>query len=182
MGDDLSTRYGPNMALLEQAMAGRAARGASGTGVASGSRLPGAAAAPSASAASGVQEAPSTADEARTPSFARALADGRGGAVQHRPGRSLPPVAADDPAHSRYTPEQIEEARRTAQEFEAFFISQMLQPMFQELNSEPPFGGGNAERIWRSMMVDEYGSMIARNGGVGIADAVMREMLKSQEV
>lgn len=31
------------------------------------------------------------------------------------------------------------------------------------------------------MMVDEYGKMIARNGGVGIADAVMRVMLANQE-
>ncbi|MBE1237588.1 rod-binding protein [Phaeovibrio sulfidiphilus] len=166
-------------------MAGRAARGASGGAVLSGSRGPGASAS-APFAVSGAPDASGVADSARTPSFARVLADGRGPAVQSRPGRSLPQVAAQDPArdpaHARYTPEQIEEARRTAQEFEAFFISQMLQPMFQELNSEPPFGGGNAERIWRSMMVDEYGSMIARNGGVGIADAVMREMLKSQEV
>ncbi|MBK1666226.1 chemotaxis protein [Rhodospirillum rubrum] len=73
------------------------------------------------------------------------------------------------------------EAKESAQEFESFFLGQMLQPMFSSIETEAPFGGGHAEEMWRSMMVDEYGKMIARNGGVGIADAVMRVMLANQE-
>ena len=74
-----------------------------------------------------------------------------------------------------------EEARKAAQDFEAFFIGQMLQPMFENLHAEPPFGGGNAEKIWQSLMVDEYGKAIAKHGGIGIADQVMREILATQE-
>ncbi|KAA5605755.1 chemotaxis protein [Roseospira marina] len=72
-------------------------------------------------------------------------------------------------------------ARETAQDFEAFFLSQMMQPMFSGLSTEPPFGGGHAENTWRSLLVDEYGKLMARNGGVGIADSVMRTMLAAQE-
>ncbi|HEB79584.1 MAG TPA: chemotaxis protein [Rhodospirillales bacterium] len=75
-----------------------------------------------------------------------------------------------------------EQARRTAEEFEAFALGQFLQPMFENLKSEEPFGGGQAEKMWRSMQVDEYGKAIARAGGIGIADAVYREILKLQEV
>ncbi|MBB4286369.1 rod-binding protein [Roseospira goensis] len=75
----------------------------------------------------------------------------------------------------------VEQARGAAREFEAFFLSQMLQPMFSGLSSEPPFGGGHAEQVWRSLLVDEYGKMMARRGGVGIADAVLKTMLAAQE-
>jgi len=72
-------------------------------------------------------------------------------------------------------------AREAAQDFEAFFLGQMLQPMFADLDAEEPFGGGAAESMWRSLLVDEYGKAFARQGGVGIADMVLREMIKMQE-
>ncbi len=75
-----------------------------------------------------------------------------------------------------------EKARRVAEEFEAIFLSQMLQPMFASLSTEAPFGGGLAEEMWRSLQVDEYGKAMARAGGIGVADAVMQEILKTQEV
>ncbi len=71
--------------------------------------------------------------------------------------------------------------RDAAAEFEAVFVSQMLAPMFETLESDTMFGGGPGEDIYRSMMVEEYGKAIARSGGVGIADAVARELLSIQE-
>jgi peptidoglycan hydrolase FlgJ len=53
--------------------------------------------------------------------------------------------------------------------------------MFTSVQVEAPFGGGHAEEMWRSLQVDEYGKMIARTGGIGVADAVFKEMLKIQE-
>ncbi|MCP5366052.1 MAG: rod-binding protein [Hyphomicrobiales bacterium] len=76
---------------------------------------------------------------------------------------------------------EVARARKVAQDFEAFFLSQALQPMFAELTPEQPFGGGNAEQMWRSLQVEEYGKAIARQGGIGLADSIMREMLKVQE-
>jgi len=77
---------------------------------------------------------------------------------------------------------KLVEARRVAQEFEAMFIGQMLQPIFQNLGAEEPFGGGSSEDLWRSMQVDEYGKAIAKAGGIGIADVVLREVIKMQEL
>ena len=73
-------------------------------------------------------------------------------------------------------------ARKVAEDFEAFFLSQMLQPLFADLNTEAPFGGGPGEEVWRSLQVSEYGKGIAKSGGIGIADMVYAEILKSQEV
>jgi len=78
--------------------------------------------------------------------------------------------------------QDIGKMRDAAQEFEAVFISQMMKPMFEGLSTEAPFGGGQAEEMYRSLMIDEYGKTIAKSGGIGIADQVMREMLQMQEV
>lgn len=76
----------------------------------------------------------------------------------------------------------VAKARQTAEDFEAFFLGQMLQPMFAQIDTDGPAGGGEAESMWRSFQVDEYGKAFARSGGIGIADMVFREMLKMQEV
>jgi Rod binding domain-containing protein len=75
------------------------------------------------------------------------------------------------------------EIDRTAREFEAMTLQQMLNFMMESVDlSDTPFGGGLGERAFKPMMVEEYGKAFAANGGIGIADAVRREMLKMQEV
>lgn len=68
-----------------------------------------------------------------------------------------------------------------AKEFEAVFISEMMKPMFAGIKTEAPFGGGKGEEVFRSMMVQEYGKMIAGGEFIGIADHVKTEMIKMQE-
>ena len=71
-------------------------------------------------------------------------------------------------------------AANAAKEFEAVFISQMLTPMFEGIETDGMFGGGSAENIYKSMMLEEYGKLIAANGGIGIGSAVKAEMLQMQ--
>ena len=73
------------------------------------------------------------------------------------------------------------EARKAAEEFEAVFIAQMLAPMFQGLETDELFGGGPGEDIYRSVLIEEYGKSIARAGGIGLSDAIQREILRLQE-
>lgn len=80
---------------------------------------------------------------------------------------------------AKASPEKVDEV---AQQFEAQFISQMLQNMFSTVDSKNALGGGEAEEYYRDMLVDEYGKVIARSGGIGVADHVKREMLRMQEV
>ena len=87
-------------------------------------------------------------------------------------GQALPKLPAHaDPA----------KARKAAQDFEGVFIGQMLQPLFSGLDASPPFGGGSAEKMWRSLMVDEIGKSIAKHGGIGLADQVQAELIRTQE-
>lgn len=64
-----------------------------------------------------------------------------------------------------------------AVEFEAVFLSQMLRGMAGGLASSGPFG----EEPFGSLLADEYARLIARSGGVGIAEATRRELLRLQE-
>ncbi len=78
-------------------------------------------------------------------------------------------------------PMASDEVRRAAEEFEAVFLSQMLAPMFEGLETDELFGGGAGEDIYRSILVEEYGKSIARAGGIGLSDAIQREILRLQE-
>jgi Rod binding domain-containing protein len=90
-------------------------------------------------------------------------------------------------AHGRAAPKlpraaEMAKMRKVAEDFEAFFLGQMLQPMFAGIEAEKPFGGGTAEKMWRSLQVDEFGKAFARSGGIGIANAIVKEMLRQQEI
>jgi len=76
----------------------------------------------------------------------------------------------------------LKAAKQTAASFEAMFLSQMLQSMSSGLKTDGPFGGGFSESIYRSMINEQYAQVMSRRGGVGVADAVLREILKVQEV
>lgn len=44
------------------------------------------------------------------------------------------------------------------------------------------FGGGNGEKVFRSLLINEYGKAMAKTGTVGVADYVMKSILEMQEV
>ena len=98
-------------------------------------------------------------------------------------GALLPPAAASPPVAETAGPSlDSVQARQAAEEFEALFLSQMLAPVFEKLGNDPLVGGGPGEQVYRSLMVREYGKAIARSGGVSIAEAVQREILRLQEI
>jgi peptidoglycan hydrolase FlgJ len=81
------------------------------------------------------------------------------------------------------TPPRRDEAalRQAAQAFEAQALGQLLKPIFATVDAaRGPFGGGAAEDQWRPMLVEAYAGAVSRAGGLGIADAVYRELLRAQ--
>ena len=71
--------------------------------------------------------------------------------------------------------------RRAAQAFEAQALGALFQPLFEGLSTTGPLGGGAAEAQWRPMLVDAIARDLARAGGLGLANAVLREMTRLQE-
>lgn len=90
-----------------------------------------------------------------------------------------PPLASGPAATAA---PRVDRLREAARGFESMAIAQLLQPMFATVDlSRGPFGGRQGEAMWRPFMVEEMAKTMARAGGLGIADAVYREMLRSQE-
>ena len=73
-----------------------------------------------------------------------------------------------------------QQAELVAKQFERMFISEMLQPMFAGIQTDGPFGGGTGEEVFRPMLLDQYADAVAKGHGVGIADAVLKEILRLQ--
>jgi Rod binding domain-containing protein len=85
------------------------------------------------------------------------------------------PVKAPAPTDNAAT------ASKKAKEFESVFISQFLGSMFSGISTDGPFGGGQGEEMFRSLMINEYGKSMETRGGFGLASAVTRQLLKHQE-
>ena len=85
------------------------------------------------------------------------------------PGSDLPPAL-------------LAKLRNKAEEFEAATLGQLLEPMFDTVDSAHGlFGGGNGEQTWRPMMVSEMAKQIARAGGIGLAQPVLQSLIQAQE-
>lgn len=74
-----------------------------------------------------------------------------------------------------------EQARRVAEEFEAVFLAQLIEQMMGESTQSEMFGGGPGESAFRGMLNEEYAKVMARAGGIGLADSLTREILRLQE-
>lgn len=91
------------------------------------------------------------------------------------------PAAAISTAPGATSPDRaMNEMQRAAHEFEAMFLSEMLAPMFESLDTEGLGGGGLGERIFRPMLVERYAQAIAQSGGVGLADSIISELTRLQ--
>ena len=73
------------------------------------------------------------------------------------------------------------QAEKLASEFEAQFLSFMFSNMFTGIEGEGPLSGGQEEKMYRNHLYEEMGKILARSGGVGVAESVKREMLRQQE-
>lgn len=99
---------------------------------------------------------------------------------------SLPPVpggaqaAANPPPNGSAGRDRAKLAKQ-AMEFESVYLAEMIKPMFDGTQATEPFGGGFGEDVWRSQQVQEFAHAIARQGGIGLADMVARELIRAQE-
>lgn len=72
-------------------------------------------------------------------------------------------------------------AKEAAEDFEAFFMTRMMESMYEGVSTDGMFGGGHAEKIYRSMLLTEYGKLMAKTGTIGISDSIMDSIIQMQE-
>jgi len=68
-------------------------------------------------------------------------------------------------------------AMKAAKSFESVFISEFLGSMFEGIPTDGPFGGGQGEAMFRSMLTDQYAQAIEQQGGFGLAAYVQRQLM-----
>jgi flagellar protein FlgJ len=68
-----------------------------------------------------------------------------------------------------------------AREFEAVFLSEMMSHIFSGISTDPLFGGGTGEDMFKNMLVNEYGKQMTAKGGIGIATQLQKMMIELQQ-
>ncbi len=72
-------------------------------------------------------------------------------------------------------------ARAAAEDFEAVFLNSMFSQMMTKVEGEGPFGGGQANGVWRSFLTNEYAKSFAKAGGIGLAKHIYSALITQQE-
>jgi len=92
--------------------------------------------------------------------------------ARNEPRDALSPVRGTGP----------EAARAAAEELEAMFLSQLLQAVMPDGEADAPFTGGQGEAAFTGMLHEEYAKVMAKAGGIGLADDLAREIMRLQNV
>lgn len=74
------------------------------------------------------------------------------------------------------------EIKTVSQDFESVMISQTFRLMAKGIKTDPMFGGGKSEQIYRDMLMDEYGKNVAKNGGFGLAKHIEKDIKRSDSI
>ena len=87
---------------------------------------------------------------------------------------AIPPLS---PAELASVPPRL---RKAAQDFEAQALARLMQPALDTV-APGRFGGGTAEAQRRPMLADAFAASAVRAGqGLGLSDAILRELLRRQ--
>lgn len=90
-----------------------------------------------------------------------------------------PPVGPIGPAPQLPTTSPSD-AAGTARDFEAVFLGQMARIMLESVEMGEQFSGGHGEQMFRGILAENLGTEMARRGGVGLAPAVMEQIIRLQ--
>ncbi len=91
----------------------------------------------------------------------------------------IAPVTPAAPAPS--LPRVDAKNAETARNFESVFLGQMTQLMLESVEQEGGFGGGHGEEMFRGVLAEKLGTEMAKRGGIGLAPAVLDQILKLQQ-
>ncbi|CAN5520955.1 hypothetical protein BH10PSE14_BH10PSE14_24320 [soil metagenome] len=94
---------------------------------------------------------------------------------------SVAPIApATNPAPAATPSPKVAAAKQTAEKFEAVFLGQMTQLMMESVDVGDQFSGGHGEEMFRGVLAEKLGTAMASKGGIGLAPAVMAQIIKMQ--
>lgn len=71
--------------------------------------------------------------------------------------------------------------RKTSEQFEAYFIQQMMKTMRESIDKSDLVDGGNMD-MYQDLMDKEVSLQMVKRGGVGLADMMERQMQRTQDL
>jgi flagellar protein FlgJ len=71
---------------------------------------------------------------------------------------------------------KLKKLKKACTDFEAIFVGQLLKEMRKTVHKEGFIDGGNAEKIFTSMLDDEYAKELAKDGNLGLADMLFKQL------
>lgn len=86
---------------------------------------------------------------------------------------SAQPVKADD----GQSVERQKALKNACRDFESLFVNYLLKQMRQTVPQDGLFGGGQAEKMYTSMMDSEVAKEISRQRGLGLAPMMYHQMM-----
>ena len=95
----------------------------------------------------------------------------------------MDPVRAAAPAQAAQTMTPAEQRRlvNSAKEIESMFLQNLLKSMRQASLSKGPLSG-TGQRVYAELMDEHLGRAMAKGGGIGLADMLVRDVLRRQGV
>ncbi|MEE4254024.1 MAG: rod-binding protein [Desulfuromusa sp.] len=93
------------------------------------------------------------------------------------PAQFLSQTATPPKIHKGQDPEKL---RKVAQQFEAIFIQQMFKEMRNTIPDDGLIQRGNADEVYTQLQDFEAAKITAEQGGIGLADLMMQQLLKQQ--
>ena len=69
-----------------------------------------------------------------------------------------------------------EKLKKACKDFEALFVNQLMKEMRKTVKKSGFIDGGNAEKIFQSMLDEKYAEAIADSGNMGLADMMYRQI------
>ncbi len=80
------------------------------------------------------------------------------------------------------SPADQRKLRDTANEVESLFLAQMLKTMRAASSIKGGPLTGQGQQMYNDMMDEELGRTLAKNGGLGLADLLTRDILRRQNL
>lgn len=63
-----------------------------------------------------------------------------------------------------------------ARDLESVMISVMIEPMFPDGKDSDLFGGGHGSSVFRTMIIQEYGKVLSKSNGLGVAENIAKKL------
>ncbi|MEQ8305128.1 MAG: rod-binding protein [Hoeflea sp.] len=70
----------------------------------------------------------------------------------------------------------VDKTEETYRQFEAMILQKFIGSMLPQ-DSEELYGKGTAGEIWKGMMAEQLGAVLAKGGGIGIADRMLADRI-----